>query len=282
MNGLSERHVELPGRGTTFVREIDGPPHAPVLVLLHGLAATALLNWGPSLQALGRGFRVLALDHRGHGRGISSRRRFRLADCADDAVALADVVGVERFIPVGYSMGGPIAQLVWKRHRRRVSGLVLCATAGRFGDPRHQLAAAALTPLLSLAARSELPSRWARAAQRALLDSIEHPEMRRRIELETEGTDPRMVVEAAAALARFDSGAWIGGVDVPAAVVVTTRDQHVPPERQLELAAAMRGAVKIEVEADHFACVARADLFVPALVDACRRVAMATPVRVLA
>jgi len=282
MTGLLEREIELPRRGTTFVREISGPPSAPVLVLLHGLAATALLNWGPSLAPLGRAFRVLAIDHRGHGRGIVTRRRFRLEDCADDAAALADALGVERFIPVGYSMGGPIAQLVWRRHPQRIAGLVLCATAGRFAGARQQLAASALAPLLVLAARSDLGARWKQAAQRALLDGIEHPEMRRRIEEETEGTDPAKVLEAGAALARFDSGSWIGKVDVPTAVVVTTRDRHVPAVRQLELAAAIPGATKIEVEADHYACVARPDLFVPALFHACRGVAMATPVRVIA
>ena len=43
--------------------------------------------------------------------------RFRLDDCADDVVALADELAIDRFVPVGYSMGGPIAQLIWKQHR---------------------------------------------------------------------------------------------------------------------------------------------------------------------
>ena len=110
------RWVELPGRGTTFVRDLPGPPGAPTVVLLHGLLATADLNWSGCYAALGEHFRVIALDHRGHGRGIRSHGRFRLEDCADDAVALADVLGLHTFIAVGYSMGGPIAQLLWHRH----------------------------------------------------------------------------------------------------------------------------------------------------------------------
>ena len=54
---------------------------------------------------LSRRFRVLAMDHRGHGRGIHSRRPFRLQDCADDVAAVADATGTDRFIVVGYSMG---------------------------------------------------------------------------------------------------------------------------------------------------------------------------------
>jgi len=55
------------------------------------------------------------MDHRGHGRGIRSAKPFRLADCADDVAALADRLGIETFIPVGYSMGGTVAQLMWRR-----------------------------------------------------------------------------------------------------------------------------------------------------------------------
>ena len=52
----------------------------------------------------------------------------RLADCADDMAALIDELGTGPVIAVGYSMGGPIAQLLWKRHPEKVAGLVLCAT----------------------------------------------------------------------------------------------------------------------------------------------------------
>ena len=37
--------MELPGRGTTFVRTMAGPPDAPTLMLLHGWTASADLNW---------------------------------------------------------------------------------------------------------------------------------------------------------------------------------------------------------------------------------------------
>jgi pimeloyl-ACP methyl ester carboxylesterase len=142
------RPVELPVRGTTFVREVDGPRGAPTLVLLHGLGATAGLNWFQCFRPLGRRFRVVAMDVRGHGRGIVVvGRRFRLADCADDAAALASALGIERFVAVGYSMGGPIAKLLWRRHPARVSGLVLCATAPRFGSPLGQRVSRVAAPL---------------------------------------------------------------------------------------------------------------------------------------
>src|SRR3954471_22878677 len=125
------RPLELPGRGRTCVIDLPGPPGAPTLILLHALATTAALSWYPSMQALSQHYRVIAFDQRWHGRGIRCEK-FQLEDCADDVVAVADALGIDRFTVVGYSMGGAVAQLVWRRHRARVDGLVLAATARNF------------------------------------------------------------------------------------------------------------------------------------------------------
>ena len=106
------RDIELPGLGPLFVRDAAGPSGAPTLVLLHGWTATADLNFFTCYAALSERWRVVAFDHRGHGRGLRSRRTFRLEDCADDAVRVADALGIDTFVPVGYSMGGPVAQLI--------------------------------------------------------------------------------------------------------------------------------------------------------------------------
>jgi pimeloyl-ACP methyl ester carboxylesterase len=255
------------------VREISGPPGAPTLVLLHGLGATADLNWFSSYEALGRHFRVLALDHRGHGQGIRVGTRFRLADCADDVAALADVVGIERFIAVGYSMGGPIAQLTWYRHRDRVGGLVLCATSRNFrGGPGERIAFGLLPGLAAAAGvapervRSGMMRRFAAAR-------VDDPPARRWAMRELRRADPASLAAAAAALGRFSSHEWIGEVDVPTAVVLTTRDQAVPPHRQQKLAEAIPGATVHPVDGDHLVCALGAHRFVPVLTRACREVA---------
>ena len=48
------------------------------MLLLHGWTANSDLNWFTSFDALSRHFGVVAIDHRGHGRGIRGRRRFWL------------------------------------------------------------------------------------------------------------------------------------------------------------------------------------------------------------
>lgn len=262
--------VRVGQHGTTTVHDIPGPPGAPTVFLLHGLGATAMLNWGPSMRALSRSFRVLSVDHRGHGRGLRTRR-FRLEECADDAADVAEARGIGPFIAVGYSMGGPIASLTWRRHRDQVAGLVLCATARHFmSRPVARLARIGL-PGAALMARVSPSAAHDRLLQR-MLARIEHPEMRERVHREFAGHDPASVIQATHALSGFSSHDWIGSVDVPASVVVTTQDDLVPVERQRKLAASIPGAEVFEIEADHDACVARTDLFVPALVRACESV----------
>lgn len=270
------RALELPGRGRTFVRELAGPPGAPALLLLHGLSATADLNWFPSYAALGRHFRVVAMDHRGHGRGIRSRTRFRLADCADDAAAVCAALGIDRVVPVGYSMGGPIAQLMWHRHRDLVDGLVLCATARNFaGQPREQAFYTAL-PVVSGAARIVPGNVWRRLGDRTIGRRVNGRPLSEWAASEMRRTSPVAVLEAAAALGSYSSRDWIGDVDVPTAVVVTTRDDLVPARRQRRLAESIPGATVVEVDGDHLVCVTGASRFVPKLVEACRLVTQRT------
>ena len=226
------RPINLPA-GRVALRELAGPPGAPTVVLLHGLGVTADINFSRVYQSLGERFRVLAFDHRGHGGGIRTRRPFRLNDCADDAVAMADAVGVGRFIVVGYSMGGAIAQILWRRHRDRVSGLVLCATATHFNSTR--LEQVNFLGLGGLAVMARLTPSVLRRSVAARYRRDRHADWAPWAREQTAQTDWRAVLEAGAALGRFRSDPWIGGLDVPAAVVTTLRDSMVPLSRQRRL-----------------------------------------------
>jgi 3-oxoadipate enol-lactonase len=248
--------LELPGRGTTFIRLRRAQPGAPTVLLLHGLGVTADANWFPAYPPLVERFGVVAIDHRGHGRGIRTDRAVRLADCADDAIAALDALGIDEAIVVGYSMGGPIAQLAWHRHRERVAGLVLCATAHRFRglEPVRDLGPSLLQRLRSGASPTPRPR----------IDGG----LRRWVDGELALTDRRRAVQAGLSLSRFDSSAWIGQVDVPHAVVLTTRDAAVVPARQRRLIASLPDPSVHEADISHTGCVTHPALFVPALLDA--------------
>ena len=265
------RLVELPGRGVTRMWECAGPPGAGTLMLIHGVACTAELNWGKVLAPLAAHFRVLAPDLRGHGDGIQVRSRFQLEDCADDIAALAGALGIGRFTAVGYSMGGMVAQLVYRRHAPLVSGLVLCSTAGRApGSPLGKLAA----PALSAAAAAMwwnpvLQLMSAEALGMALLGPIGDPATTRWARAQLRRTTLASVVSASQAVSTYTAMSWLGQVGVPAAVVVTTRDRIVPASRQLELARAIPRASVHQVDAGHGVCLTAPQVYAPALLSAC-------------
>ena len=276
----SGRRVELPGRGTTWVREQEGPPGARPVVLLHGLGATGGLNWAGAFDHLGQRFRVISVDHRGHGRGIRTRR-FRLEDCADDVASLITQLDLRDPLLVGYSMGGPIATLTWRRHPELVAGLVLCATSRNFsGSPAEKLtfaafAAAGVSSVL-------LPQRLLFTDQMvrhlgSLFCALPIPLAGKRLKWavdELAGHEAHAVLQAAAEIGRFNASAWITGVDVPSAVVAHTNDQVVPLKRQLRLAASIPQAILHEVPAGHAAVAGgpEREAFLDALTEACEEV----------
>ncbi len=263
------REIELPGRGRTFVRECGvATPDRPTLVLLHGWTGTADLNWFPVYEPLSALGHVVALDQRGHGRGLRHPERFRLADCADDVAALAAELGLERVVPVGYSMGGLVAQLVWRRHRDLVAGLVLCATSRNFrGTAGDRVYFGGLTGLAAAGRFAPGPLRD-QAFARFLEARIGRMGLTPWGVSELARHDFRTMLEAGAAIGTFSSHRWIGEVDVPTAVVVTSADSKIPPHRQRKLANAIGHARVFEIDADHHACPRQPELFLPALLDA--------------
>jgi 3-oxoadipate enol-lactonase len=250
--------VPIPGRGEMFVRRGGRPDGTPVL-LLHGWMATADLNWFPLFAALGERHPIVALDLRGHGRAPRSPGMFTLEECADDAAAVLRALGIARAVVVGYSMGGPVALLLWHRHPNLVNGLVLEATALEWSTSRAerlQWRAIGMVGLLLRWPTGRIALLRAMGGVESLPRSL--LTYRSWAEGEFRRNDPMEMAEAGRALAAFDARPFAASVDVPSAVVVTTRDRLVPPARQLALAEAI-GATVFRIDEDHSAVALRPD-----------------------
>jgi len=138
-----ERLPVLPPSRTLTVRAVDGTPlHAEVfgppdgypIVLTHGITC-AVRAWAYQIADLAADHRVIAFDHRGHGRsGVPRRGGFTLKLLAADlnSVLEATLAPHERAVLAGHSMGG-IAIAAWSaryRHKvtRRVDAVALINT----------------------------------------------------------------------------------------------------------------------------------------------------------
>ena len=103
-----------------------GRPDGPAVLLLHGFNQTAH-SWDEFAERIAAdGFRAVAIDQRGHGDSDRAPGGdYSRESMADDAVRLADALGIERFAVVGMSMGAVHAVLAAVRHPARVLALVV-------------------------------------------------------------------------------------------------------------------------------------------------------------
>src|SRR5690606_5207116 len=138
------------GHGITLEVEEHGSPQGEPLLLVMGLGMQ-LLGWHEDFvqQLVARGFRVIRFDNRDiglsqsfdhlgvpnvawaslrHALGLPVRSHYALADMADDAARLLDVLGIAQAHVCGASMGGMIAQHLAARHPQRVKSLTLMMT----------------------------------------------------------------------------------------------------------------------------------------------------------
>ena len=266
------RRVRVPGRGTFYVRDIPGPPGAPTLVLIHGWLATGGLNWFRVFEPLSRHFRVIAPDVRGHGRGLKTWRRFRLEDCADDIAAILRRMAAGPAIVAGYSMGGPISQLLWKRHSPLVSGLVQCATSDRLTPgPVERVALSSFSMALGGATRlGSLPAalpRWIARQVRGGPESDGPVDATAWAAGEVARHDLRMVIEAGYAISQYDGRGFTGSIKVPTAVVMTLHDRAVLESSQRSMARRIPAARIFPIPDGHIAC--SSESFAEPLLRAC-------------
>jgi pimeloyl-ACP methyl ester carboxylesterase len=92
-------------RNLDLYYEIHGNPDGEPLVLLHGFLATGK-TFAPFLDRLGQNYRLFVPDWRGHGRTINPREEIVHAELAQDTVAFAAALGLERAHFCGHSSGG--------------------------------------------------------------------------------------------------------------------------------------------------------------------------------
>ncbi|MFL6022429.1 MAG: alpha/beta fold hydrolase [Marmoricola sp.] len=263
------RWLDLPGRGRTWLTDVPGPtPDAPAVILLHAVGCTGMLTWFPVIEQLSARYRVVIFDQRWHGRGIVSEH-FSIRDCADDVAAVANLLDLVQPIVAGYSMGSIVAQRCWRQHPQRFGGLVLAATTDHFRTTGSERAFHQTMELGMGAFRQLSRSKSLNVAAKAASDALLEPSDTHQWALnEWRSTSSWAVAQAVASLGRHHSTPWLHQIDIPTAVVVTTGDKVLSPERQRVIAATIPGATVHTADCGHAGCVLNAKVFVPAFLEA--------------
>lgn len=117
----------------------SGPADLPVLVGLSGFGCTHY-NYLDLIPELTKFFQVVLIDNRGMGESSRTNTPYTLKDVAADALAAVDSLGLKQFALMGISMGGFIAQELYRLAPERVKALAFMCTLSSGPDFIHPVA----------------------------------------------------------------------------------------------------------------------------------------------
>ncbi len=263
--------------GTRLHTEVFGPAGGSPIVLAHGITCS-LRVWHEQINDLSRDFRVIAYDHRGHGRsGVPAGKDYSLDHLAADldAVLAATVRPGERAVVAGHSMGG-IAISAWAdRFRDRVPDraaavALINTTTGDLLDKIHLLR----VPGVLRAGRVAAARTMIRSLGGAPLFHGTQPGSRRFLQMMAvgAGADPAIthfLHDLFSATPAAGRGAWarvlvdemghrghidLTGLSVPALVIGSTSDRLLPMCQARKIADAVPNLVDlVEMPGGHCA-----------------------------
>lgn len=262
--------------GTRLHTEVFGPHGGYPIVLAHGITCSVRV-WHQQIAALSRDFRVIAYDHRGHGRsGVPGPESYSLDHLAADLDAVLEAVlrPGERAVIAGHSMGG-IAISSWSdryRHRvaERADAVALINTTT--GDLLEEIQLIQV-PAVFAASRVMLARRMIRAIGGAPLVRGTQPGSRRFLQMMAVGADAdpaitRFLHDLFAATPPAGRGAWarvlvdemgrehidLSGLTVPTLVIGSRKDRLLPMAQSHKIARAAPNLVDlVEMPGGHCA-----------------------------
>ncbi|MGD0255258.1 MAG: alpha/beta hydrolase [Acidimicrobiales bacterium] len=232
----------------------------PVVMLLHGFLLDSSI-WAHQFRDLAHRHRVIAIDHRGHGKSLPGVGALGVRRLAADLAAVLEELDLSKVLLVGHSMGGMVAlQLVEDSRetiRRRVTGMVLASTlAGPFFQMPGwvglaRVAAPASARAALFASRLGVPSVLSQDLRywvsRFGFGSDARPAQVRFVEALHTATSSRTLAGLLPSLALFDLFASLGSIEEPVLVVVGSHDRLTPPRAARRMVGALPHAQLAEL-----------------------------------
>lgn len=229
--------VPSPANPVRLAATLDGPGHAPVLILGSSLGTTREL-WEPQLAGLGEHFRLLRYEHRGHGGSPAPPGPYSLADLGADVLRVLDDFGVEHAAYCGVSLGGMVGMWLAANAPGRIDALGVCCTTAHFPQRAPWTQRAATVRADGMAAIAELVvSRWFTPAF-----ARRDPATPARFVATLETVTPEGYAGCCEAIADMDLRPALLAITAPALVIAGSEDPSTPPWHAAMIARAIPGA----------------------------------------
>jgi pimeloyl-ACP methyl ester carboxylesterase/enoyl-CoA hydratase/carnithine racemase len=255
--GLMSDLPAPPANNPRMVIDVDGERIAyndvgtgDPLVLVHSLGTSNVL-WQDVMSALSAKRRVIAVEARGHGLS-TARKGFSVAAVAQDVIAVANHLKLEKFDLLGISMGGLVGVTVAAKHPDRVRSLILSSSYASTKGPVAEEKLAMLEKLIGSLSMSVI----ARNYVSMTLARMTSWSVRERIATEVAAMNPRVYFETAREVARHDVTPLLEQVKTPTLVLNAENDTNVPAVISSLLSRRIAGAAtEVIPGAAHLACV---------------------------
>lgn len=222
--------------GYRIAYESSGNLEGPAVVFSHSLGLDGS-SWDRQAAELGERYRIVRSDTRGHGRSDVPPGPYTVEELALDVVALADLLGIDRFHVVGLSMGGMIALWLAVHRPGRLLSAVFCNTAAKLGGPELWNARIAAVRAGGMASIAD------QVVPRFFSGSFEarEPEIFARARATLLGAAPEGYAACCAALRDADLRSDVDKIRLPSLVVGASEDVATPPENARWLHARIPG-----------------------------------------
>ena len=263
-----ERFIDV-APGVRLWAEDRGAADASPLLLIMGAQAPGL-GWPDELvDMLAPRHRVIRYDHRDTGRSTWAfdQQPYPLAELAEDALAVLDVLGIERAHIVGMSLGGMLAQLLIADHPERLLSATLIGTSALSTVPYVQPDGVRTLPEELPGIAPRLLEMWSRPVADLGLEAewerrVEHGQalggdqlpfdagytraLERKVIAHT-GHYAVSTAHARADASNLDRTEQLARTAVPTLVISAPADPVSPPPHPHHLAQAVRGAHIVEI-----------------------------------
>lgn len=232
--------------GQTIHYRLEGESGRPVLLFSNSLG-TDLSMWDGNMPAALSRFRVLRYDSRGHGGSSAPAGAYTIDRLGRDAVALLDALGLDTVAVCGLSKGGLVAQWLAIHAPERLTRAAICNTGAMIPSAETWNARIAAVTEKGLPAIADaVLERWFTPAFRT-----HHAEEVARLKAVMERVPAAGYTGCCAAVRDADFRDSLGGITVPAVVVVGEQDPATPPALGEAIHAGIPGSRLVRLEAAH-------------------------------